>query len=251
VIDLDHIAVFVLTLTRFGAWVLATPMLGRGISAAGRLAFALAGALFVTPLVAPSAQLPDGAGELVVLGAGQVLVGFILGWITGLVLSAFEAAGAAVDLFSGFAASVLLDPMTGRSVSVLSRFFSVIFTTLLFATGAHRTMVAGVVRSFDAVPLGQFPVLGADSPAGAGNAMAAMLLAALEIAAPVLGALFLTEVAIAVAARFAPQSNLFIVGLPLKVLVTLLTLGVMLVFLPGYVDLMVDQSVRIGTRMLG
>jgi hypothetical protein len=77
-------------------------------------------------------------------------------------------------------------------------------------------VVGGFVRSFEAVPVTQLPIFEADSVAMAATAMADLLLAALEIAAPTLGALLLAEVALAFAARFAPQANIFMIGLPLK-----------------------------------
>ena len=81
--------------------------------------------------------------------------------------------------------------------------------------------------------------------------MTGILLAALEIGAPVLGALFLTEVALALTSRFVPQANVFAVGLPVKVLVALLAVGSALVFFPARLTGLLDHSLRTGAGLLG
>src|SRR5581483_7793849 len=165
--------------------------------------------------------------------------------------SVFEMAGSMIDASSGMAIASQLDPVSGNQNAVYARFTNVLFMTLLVVTNAHLTLVAGFVRSFSAVPADQFPVLSAGSAGMAGRAVAELMVAALEIAAPVLGALFLTEVALALAARFAPQANVFAVGLPLKMLVSLLAMGTALVLLPSRVPGLVANGVQLGRHLFG
>ncbi|MER3453378.1 MAG: hypothetical protein C4344_07055 [Acidimicrobiia bacterium] len=251
-LDLSALGVFCLVLARTSAWVMAAPVFGvRGSGALGRLALALALSVFLTPLAAPAAALPADTVPFALTVGGQVLVGLALGWATGLLLHAFEIAGHAIDLSSGFSVGALLDPVTGAQAAVFSRFANLCFVALFFATEAHQTVIEGFARSFQAVPAGHLPVVEAATVAGAGRAVGALLVAALEIGAPVLGALFLTEVVLAVAARFAPQANVFVIGLPLRVLVTLLAMGSLLVLLPGRLAVLVEGSVRLGGRLFG
>lgn len=251
-LDLTILGAFLMVLARTSAWVMAAPVFGvRGAGALGRLGLSLALSVFLAPLVAEKAAIPADTIPFVLAAAGQVLVGLALGWATGLLLHAFEVAGHAIDLSSGFSVGTLLDPVSGAQAAVFSRFANLLFIVLFFATDSHQTVVEGFVRSFEAVPAGQFPALGAGAVEGLGRAVGTLLLAALEVGAPVLGALFLTEVVLAVAARFAPQANVFLIGLPAKVLVTLLAMGSALVFLPGRVALLVEGSVRLGARLLG
>ena len=251
-IDVDVVAAFMLALARTSTWVVAAPVFGgRGMATTGRLALALALALFVAPIVAPDASLPPDIPGFVITMIGQGLIGLLLGWATGLVLYAFEAAGSAIDLASGFSVGALIDPLSGNHTALFARFTHLLFVTLLFATNAYQVLVAGFVRSFDAVPADTFPVLGSAGPAQAASAVGGLVVAALEIGAPVLGALFLTEVALGLAARFAPQANVFLLGLPLKVLVAFIAMGSALAFLPGHLERVVDTAVRTGGSFLG
>jgi flagellar biosynthetic protein FliR len=251
-LDPTLVGAFVLILARTSAWVMAAPVFSaRGLSSVGRLALALALSIFLAPLAANGAALPVDIGPFAGLILGQVLVGLLLGWATGLLLHAFEAAGTAIDTASGLSMGAILDPVSGTPSAVFARLSNMVFLALLFVTNGHHALIDGFVRSFDAVPVDRFPVFGSDGALAAGHAVTGILLAALEIGAPVLGALFLTEVALALMSRFVPQANVFAVGLPVKVLVALLAVGGALVFFPARLTGLLDSSLRTGAGLLG
>lgn len=251
-IDLTLAAAFVLILARTSAWVMAAPVFSaRGLSSVGRLALAIALSVFLAPVAASATQVPSDIGPFAGLILGQVLVGLVLGWATGLLLHAFEAAGTAIDVSSGLSMASILDPVAGTPSAMFARLTNMVFMALLFATSAHHSLIQGFVRSFDAVPVDRFPALGGDGVLAAASAVTGILLAALEIGAPVLGALFLTEVALAIVSRFVPQANVFIVGMPVKVLVALLAIGSALVFFPARLTGLLETSLRTGAGLLG
>ena len=165
-------------------------------------------------------------------------------------LAAFELAGHHIDLMSGFSLSSLLDPQSGNQVAVFSRFTRLLFVTLLFATGAHHELIRGFVLSFEVVPLGDLPHFAFDVRLAL-QLISTMMVASLQIAAPVLGALFLTEVTLAMAQRFAPNTNVFMLGLSVKTLVTLTILGSALMFYPIYLERLVGLSLDAGSTLLG
>jgi flagellar biosynthetic protein FliR len=251
-LDATLVAAFVLVLARTSTWVVAAPVFSaRGLSSVGRLALAVSLSVFLAPLVASGRTLPTDVAPFAGLVLGQVLVGLILGWATGLLLHAFEAAGTAIDTASGLSVGALLDPVSGTPAAVFARLTNLVFLALLFATNAHHALIEGFAGSFRAVPIDRFPVLGETGVLDAAHAVTGILLAALEIGAPVLGALFLTEVALALTSRFVPQANVFAVGLPVKVLVALLAVGSALVFFPTRLTGLLDSALRTGAGFLG
>jgi len=258
-LSLALVADFVLITARTMAWLYAAPVFSdRGFSTFARTTTALGLAFFLTPLLSPTGvgtdlpgtTLTAGLGGYLLLAIGQIAAGLVLGWAATALLSAFEAAGSLIDLNSGFALSALFDPQSGNQVAVFSRFTRLLFVTLLFATGAYHQLVTGFVLSFRAVPLDQLPRFSFDIGVVV-DLLGTMLLASLQIAAPVLGALFLTEVTLAVAQRFAPTANVFILGLSAKTLITLIVLGTSLLFYPVFIERLVDLSLQAGSTLLG
>lgn len=248
--DASAVTVFVLALGRTTAWVAATPLFStNGIAGVGRLGFAIALALAATPVGLEGPPPPDSLPVFIGVLVGQVALGLGLGWVTGLALAIFQSAGAIVDLTSGFSVGTLLDPITGTQTAVFARFFGLAFVALFFVTNAHLVVAGGFIRTFEAAPATEMPVFDTDSVAMAAGSMTNLMLAALEIAAPILGALLLAEVAIALAARFVPQANVFIIGLPLKMGVALALVGGTLLFMPAYTERVVTSVTELMVGM--
>jgi flagellar biosynthetic protein FliR len=106
--------------------------------------------------------------------------------------------------------------------------------TLLFVTNGHLLLVRGLMTTFDVIAF-RGPAY-KDLTELFVHETTVFFLAAIEIAAPLLAALFLSEVALGVVARAAPQMNVFMLGFPAKILLTLLLGGLALPLLPGAVD---------------
>ena len=119
------------------------------------------------------------------------------------------------------------------------------------AGGIAASFVRGFLTSFEALPVGESPHIDESFVNTVASTVGATLTAGIQIGARVLGALFLTEAALALAARFVPQGNVFIVGLPLKALVAFSTVGSLLVFYPHYVERLVDLGVQLGEQVGG
>jgi flagellar biosynthesis protein FliR len=243
------VTAFLLCLARTSAWVMTTPfMAGRTFPALAKLAVSISMAMFLAPMV-DTENIPTDILPFFGVALGQVLVGLALGWVSGLFLHAFEIAGSMIDAQSGFSIASMFDPVSGTQVTIYARFYNMLFLVLLFVTNAHLTLIGGFIRSFGAIPADSFPVLSLEGPSAIGAAVAQLMVAALQIGAPVLGALFLTEVALALAARFAPQANIFAVGLPLKVLVSILAIGSALVLLPQHLEGLVSNGLNIAENL--
>lgn len=255
-ISLALVADFVLIMARTMAWLYAAPVFSdRGFSTVARTTTATALAFFLTPLLAgtdsgAAAADTSTLGGFVLLAAGQIAAGLVLGWAAAVLLAAFETAGHHIDLMSGFSLSSLLDPMSGNQAAVFARFTRLVFVTLLFASGAHHELIRGFVLSFRVVPLDALPHFQFDVRLAL-QLISTMMVASLQIATPVLGALFLTEVTLAMAQRFAPTANVFMLGLSVKTLITLTVLGSALTFYPVYLERLVSLSLDAGATLLG
>ena len=249
-VDGAVVTAFLLTLARTTAWAATAPVLSaRGMASVGRLALALALALFLTPMVGAGA-LPGDLAAFTTAVTVQVGVGLALGFLTGLLLRAVEVAGGIADYASGFSYGAQLDPVSGAQGAAFARLANVAFVALLFVTDGYHAVIRGFVRSFEAIPLGSAPDLAGDGVGVLGHALTQLFAAALQVGAPMLGVLFLTDVALGLVARFVPQSNVVAVGLPVKAMAALASAGLLLALLPGHLDAIVDGSVRLPYEVL-
>lgn len=239
---------YLLAMVRAAAWVFVCPPFGnRSVPTLVKVGLAAALSLVVGPRLADQA-VPLEVGPLLSAAVLQVAAGLALGFLGLLLFAAFSFAGGLIDLFSGYSVAQLFDPGTQAPVSIFGQFYAVLATTLLFAIDGHLLLVRGFITSFDAAPLTSLSI---DTMAELLTGDIALLfVSALEIAAPLLAALFLTEAALGVLSRAAPQMNIFQLGLPVKILVTLSLAGLALPLLPDAVSGMTNQVVRQGLTLV-
>jgi flagellar biosynthetic protein FliR len=177
----------------------------------------------------------------------QVVVGGGLGFLVALVFAAVQSAGSVLDLFGGFQMGAAFDPMSLTNGAQFQRLYEMTAVVLLFVTNGYQLMLAGLVRTFDAVPLGGSLDLGALAHA-ATDGLTQMFVASLEIAGPLVIVLFLTDVGLGLLTRVAPALNAFALGFPLKILMTLTFGSIGYLAMPHVIDGLVTKAV---TAILG
>jgi flagellar biosynthetic protein FliR len=239
---------YLLALVRAAAWVFVCPPFGnRTVPMTVKVGLAAALSLVVGPRLVEQA-VPLEVGPLLSAAVLQVAAGLALGFLGMLLFATFSFAGGLIDLVSGFSVAQLFDPGTSAPTSIFGQFYAVLATTLLFAIDGHLLLARGFLSSFTAAPLTS---LSTDTLAEllTGD-IALFFVAALEIAAPLLAALFLAEAALGLLARAAPQMNIFALGLPVKILVTLTLAGLALPLLPDAVSGMTNNVVRQGLDLI-
>ena len=186
---------------------------------------------FIAMLLLPMISMAGGAdlsgmGLLTFIGLAvpEIIAGLVLGMTTHFIFYGVEMAGQLVGLQMGFGIVAVLDPMTETQVDIISQ-LQYLFAILIFLSlNGHHFLLEGLARSYLAAPLG-----GVTLPAGLFGIVVKLsgdiFVAAFKIAAPVMAALLLTEVALGIIARTVPQMNIFIVSFPLKIGVGLLALA--------------------------
>jgi flagellar biosynthetic protein FliR len=239
---------FLLAMCRSLAWVLTCPPFGtRLVPNQAKLGLSVAFALSLAPRLADQ-QVPLETGPIAAAVILQIGAGLALGLLGMIVFSSVSAAGSLIDLFGGFSMAQILDPLSGVQNSIFGRFYQLLATVLLFAMDGHLLLVNGFLSSFDALPLTSLDMgtLGQALTSG----ITLFFLSALEIAAPLLAALFMADVALGLLAKAAPEMNILLLGLPVKVLLTLVLITIALPLLPHYVAGLVDHIVRTGHALV-
>lgn len=248
-IDASLLVGFLLAMARATAWMwVSPPFASGGIPPLVRIGLAAAFSLPLAGRLADS-DIPLEVAPLVVAIGLQVAAGLLLGFVGVLIFAAVQAAGSMIDLFGGYSAAQIFDPQTGAQFSLFGHFYHLFAITLLFAIDGHLLLVRGFMTSFEAIPLEGIALCAVGRTLTSGLGL--LLIAALEIAAPLLAALFLTDVVLGLLSRAAPHMEVFFLGLPLKLLLTLLIMAMALPVLPGTVAGLVERMLRDGLGVLG
>lgn len=240
-VDAESIAGILLATTRVAGLILGAPQFARRIPASGRVALATAVGLFLAVPIPPSAMDLASLFSAVVV---NLVVGLLIGFASTLILQMFIIAGSMLDLSSGLALSSVFDPLTGRPSTAFERMFDLTAMVMFFILGGPHLLVAGLAGSVATVPLAELPRIDSSVADAIVETTGRFFLAGIEIAAPAMAALFLTEIVFGIAARMLPEANIFLLGLPARVLVALVGAGVVLLTFPTYVSGGIDEMER-------
>jgi len=217
---------FLLVLARLSAAIIAMPLLGaRSVPAQTKIGLALLLSLIVVPLQgAQLASIPTNLFVFVTLVGSEVLIGLAMGIGVSLVFQAMEMGASLVSVQIGFGLGGILDPLSGAQTGAMEQFYRVFVTLIFFTMNGHYLVITGLLQTFEAVPAGT-----ADLSLIAGARIvpffASLFVASVQVALPVVGALLLTDLALALVGRTVPQLNILVVGFPVKIGVGLIVLA--------------------------
>jgi flagellar biosynthetic protein FliR len=223
-----------LALVRVSGMVLFAPFFSStALPVRAKAAFVLAVAYLLAPLVATLPHATAEIGFSAILG--ELAVGLIYGLTLALLNEALLFAGQIAGVQFSFSLVNLMDPSSPIETPLLGTLFQLMGTLVLLAAGLDRILLASMVRSFRAVPLGSYvlaPVTGLALVRAAGG----LFVAALELAAPVLAATMLVEIAVALLGKLSPQLPVMFLTVPLKTLTGFAILAGSLALWPRFIE---------------
>jgi flagellar biosynthetic protein FliR len=207
-----------------------------------KAAFALALSVVMSGKIAASLPAPT-AGYLIVTTLTEVVIGAALGYVVQVLFTAVQLAGDLIDVTGGFSLQPAYDPLSMTSNQTIGRLHYLLASTLLFTSGGHLLIVRGFATSYVGMPVGgSVPT---DQIAQVLiTAFSMMFLAALQIAGPMVAVLLLADVALALLSRAAPALNIFAIGFPVKIMLTLSLLGLTFPLLPPALDALLEAATR-------
>ena len=248
---LQDVLAFLLVLCRVGGlFVLAPGFSASMIPVRIKLMLALAISLAMVPIAVHGHTVPLNAGDFAILMLKEILVGLVFAFPMALVGAAVQAGASVLDTLIGFSFSSILDPLNNQQTAIMGQFYTLFAIMVLLMSGGDHVMIEGLGASYHALPVTAFPHVGAVTR-GALTAFAQVWAIGLEIAAPAMVALVITDAAIGLVSRAVPQMNVFVVGLPAKILVGMTVMAATLPFVSNQIQGALTQSVTQAVQTLG
>jgi flagellar biosynthetic protein FliR len=234
---------FFLVLARVSPlFVLAPVFSSKMIPAKVKGIVALALSLGLTPIATHGQHIPSEPLEFAGVMLGQLVVGFGFAFALSAMFAAVSVAGFLTDSVTGFNFGSMVDPLNGNQGGAMTQVYEIVGLMIFLAIGGDAWMLRGLARTYDLVPLTRPPKL-VPLVGGAEHAFSVIFTSAIEIAAPAMLALVITDVAFGIVSRVVPQLNVFAVGFPVKIGIGLLIVAATLPFLGGWMTDQVQSSV--------
>lgn len=163
--------------------------------------------------------LPAGALEITALILKELVVGLMIGFIAALAFDALRVAGQLIDVSRGQTMATAMVPQLKSQASVSADLLYQLGVVVFMLTGGHRLFLAALVRSYVMVPPQGFPHFGANLQMitfGIVRLAADAITLGVLLAFPVIAAILVSNIMLALVNKTAPQINVFFLGMPIK-----------------------------------
>ena len=213
-----------LVLARVASMLMLAPVFGeRGVPQTVRLMLVLALSVLILPLVPAGTPMVIFSAAWFSAMLQQVLIGIAMGLTLRLIFEAFALAGELIANSMGLGFAQLADPVRGVSTPIVGQFLIIVASLMFVASGAHLTLIEGLVDSFRTQPVAE-TTLNLAAIRLMIDWAGSLFAGGVQLAAPVLAAMLAVNLAIGVLGRSAPTINLMAVGFPLTLVLGLLML---------------------------
>jgi flagellar biosynthetic protein FliR len=244
----SFLSALTLALVRVSGMVAFAPFFSStALSVRTKAVFVGAVAYLLAPLVAtlPNAHAQISYSSLI----GELSVGLVYGLTLTLLNEMLLFAGQILGAQFSFSMVNLLDPTSNIQTPLLGDLFQLMGTLVVITAGLDRILLASLVRSFKVVPIGTFLLVPANGMAIV-RAAGGIFLAGVELAAPVLAATMLVEVAVSLLGKLSPSLPVMNLTVPIKTLTGFAILIGSLALWPRFIEARFDGLLDLAERLI-
>ncbi|HOT49595.1 MAG TPA: flagellar biosynthetic protein FliR [Candidatus Hydrogenedentes bacterium] len=237
VYEVEIVKLFILVMARVSGLIVSAPVLGSAnFPAMGKIGLVGLTAALIAPTLAPlHMAIPDDPLAFALVGAGEFLIGLLMGFVMTIVFGSIQVAGQIMDMQTGFGMMNVFNPALETQFPIFGFFLFIVAVLVLLATNGHHLMLRALASTYDQIPLGGF-VLRPKLIWEVSQWGRAMFYDGLMIAAPVGAAMLVAYVVMGLVGRVVPQIQLFVVGFPVTIALSLVVVAVSLELYIGFLD---------------
>ena len=187
----------------------------------------------------PGTLMPNNGWEIATMFLGEIILGLVLALLVNFLFAAVQTGGQIIGFQMGFAMINVVDPVTGVSEAITAHFLYMVVMLVFLVLNGPLYLMTALGKSFELVPPGGLLL----TPELTHEVLAfseQIFLLAIKIAAPVMAALFMVDLSLALITKAAPQMNVLLVGFPVKIAVGFLFLfgifEILATFVSGYLQ---------------
>lgn len=183
---------------------------------------------------------PDNALEMYGALLQEGLTGLTLGFIIFLFFSMFMWAGGMVDLKAALMLSGAFDPYLEAQVTVWGQFYYLMALVFYLLMNGHHHLFRALAGSYQYIPLGT-GLFGPEQTETLFTLFSHLFVLAFQIGAPIILILMMLDISLGLLGKTAPQVHIFILGLPLKVVLSMVLLALLLPMLTGVLETLMER----------
>lgn len=235
------LATLLYPLARILAMIATSPIFGnKQVPVRVKIGLSVLLTIIIAPTVEglPSVGVGSPLGLLIIVQ--QIIIGVAMGFSMRLIFTAVEMAGEFAGLQMGLGFASFYDPVNASFTPIVAQLLGFLASLIFLALNGHLLLISGLAESFHTLPIGgMIQKKGFMEFANWGGSIFEF---ALQISLPVLAAMLITNLALGILTRAAPQLNLFAVGFPITLAIGFMVLALSMPYLSPMLDRVMNQS---------
>lgn len=244
-ISIENFEVYLLILVRITGFLFTAPFFSLRnvpVRIKAGLSIYLAAIVFYSISV-PTLQY-DNIIEYSILVVKEALAGAIMGLFANIAYYILNFAGQMLDMQIGFSMMNELDPITGVTSTISANFYSYLVLIIMMISNLHLYFLKAVLKSYDTVQIGAVN-LNPQLYKVMVQFIVDYFVIGFRIIIPVFAAILMVDTILGILAKMAPQLNMFVIGMQIKIFVGLAVMILIIGALPGIGDSIFNEMVKL------
>lgn len=240
-VALGQLELFTLILMRIASFVFAAPFFNTAnVPSKVKIGLSFFVTVLVYSLKSDMSYTYSGVFGYAVLVLQEVVVGLILGVAASFCVQIIMFAGKIIDMETGLAMAQIMDPTTNVQVGIFGNFYYYVLLLLLLVSGLYRYLISAIVETYNVIPIGGV-TFSASVYTEVVGFISDYFVIGFRIAFPVFAATLMLNAILGILARIAPQMNMFVVGMQLKIFVGIFVVFFTIVMMPAVSTFIEDE----------
>lgn len=231
---LSNMDYFILVIFRMAGLVISSPIFGRvNVPARVKLGLALALGYMAFVYIPPVADITyNSLVSFALVVAGEILIGIIVAFATNVFFTLTYTAGQLIDMQIGFGIVNVYDPQNNTQVPMVGNIYNILLLIVFWGVDGHHKVLDIMFTSLHSLPVGNVgmsPSIGL----AAAEIFAKAFTMGVMVALPIIASGLVIEICFGAIMRTVPQLNMFVVGVPIKLIVGMIML---VICIPAFVE---------------
>ena len=173
----------------------------------------------------------------------EMIVGLILGFVVKLFFQVYPFVGSLLSMQGGLSMSVVMDPTSGMQATQIGRLYNLGLAAIFIQSGGYHWFIQTLVESFNLIPIGK-AIFSNNMVMGMVETMKVYFELGLKLSMPIVGVILVVDFAMGILARTVPQMNMFVIGIPIKMIILFILLIMMINVTSQFNQMIIEALVQ-------
>ncbi|SHL96360.1 flagellar biosynthetic protein FliR [Anaerosporobacter mobilis DSM 15930] len=237
----EDIEVFLLILVRISGFVYTAPFLSQNsVPRKVKIGLSAFMALVIFSSVKGIQLEYVGIIDYAILVTKELITGILIGFSANMCVFVLSFAGQMIDMEIGFSMVTQFDPTSRMQTTITSNFYTYLVMLIMLLSDMHLHLIKAIMDTFNLIPIGH-TVFNSGLYDGAIKFITDYFIIGFRIILPVFASLLVVNIVLGILAKVAPQMNMFVIGMQLKVFVGLFVLFFVIGLMPQVADFIFSE----------